>query len=121
MLYPVPSNVTQIAWNGTNLYYIINKEGSKIVKCAGETKRADFGRELSSVNYAFDGQAKIAANNSHIFCVDDNDFHVFDENINLKQKIFISFKTIISISCSEDGSVTILSDKNTIYCFTLCP
>jgi hypothetical protein len=56
------------------------------------------------VNYAFDGPAKIAANKTHIFCVDGTDLHIFDEKFELMQKIpSLDFKTVISISCSADG------------------
>jgi hypothetical protein len=74
------------------------------------------------VNYAFDGPAKIAANKTHIFCVDGTDLHIIDEKFELIQKIqSLDFKTVISISCSADGSVTIFTSQNTIICFTQYP
>ena len=50
------------------------------------------------------------------------ELHIFDENIIFKQKISCAeFKTTLSISCSQDGSVTILSDQNHVYYFAYSP
>jgi len=53
MLYKIPDTVAQIAWNGMNLFYISGKEEKKLHKCAGDIKRADFGKEIFSVSHEF--------------------------------------------------------------------
>ena len=53
MLYKLPKTVNFIAWNGTNLFYILGNEEIKLYKCAGDVKRADFGKEIFSVSHEF--------------------------------------------------------------------
>ena len=52
IFYKIPEYVAQIAWNGTHLFYP-GKDNKTIIKCVGDTKRADFGRELSTGSYDF--------------------------------------------------------------------
>jgi|LakMenEpi03Aug12_release.lakeMendotaPanAssembly.Ray.scaffolds.fasta_scaffold5029148_1 hypothetical protein len=52
MLYQIPYYVALIAWNGTLLFYI-GKDNKSIVRCVGDTKRADFGKEIATVSYDF--------------------------------------------------------------------
>jgi hypothetical protein len=98
---------------------LIAKQGAHLVKCVGDIKKIDFGREISSVTCTFDGQVKLAASATQIFCVDRSTLHIFDENMILQQKISCpDFKTADSISCSGDGSVAILSNNNVFFSFS---
>jgi len=50
MLYGLPKNTYSFAWNGSFLYYV-NPDGKTLCKCAGDIKRADFGKQLSNTEY----------------------------------------------------------------------
>lgn len=84
MLYKIPACVSEVAWNGSYLFYIIeDNQEYKLVKCNGDTKRAGFGNQISARNHKFSGQVKITANNNRIFIVDDKKLSIFDENMDL--------------------------------------
>jgi len=119
MLYKIPLAVSEIAWNGEHMYYFIAKQAENLVKCVGDIKRIDFGREISSVTCTFDGHIKLTANQTRIFCVDRSSLHIFDENMILQQKISCpDFERADSISCSFDGSVAILTNNNIFFSFS---
>lgn len=53
----------------------------------------------------------IAANATHIFCVDERELHVFTEDMVFWKKVALPRQNFVSITCSNDGSVTALSQN----------
>ena len=52
----------------------------------------------------------MAANATHIFCVDDKELHIFTLDMQFWKKVALPRQQMFSsITCSNDGSVTVMS------------
>ena len=99
MNHKIPDTVERIAWNGAYLFYIAERQNRELHKCAGNIKRADFGKLLLSKSWNFsvtesedprynpNVNIKIAANNTHVFCLDEKELLVFDIDLVLQSRL----------------------------------
>ena len=58
--------------------------------CVGDTSRADFGKPLKTVDHKFEGllgNVRVTANQNHVFSIDNQYLHIFDQDLNFKHKI----------------------------------
>ena len=64
---------------------------------------------------------KIAANSSHVFCIDEKELLVFDVNFVLLSRLPVANATqLVSIACSNDGTLitNARSDDGSFFKFT---
>ncbi len=72
---------------------------------------------MSSVTYNFISNQRrparvlVAANATHIFCVDDKELHIFNLDMEFWKKVALPRQIFFAITCSNDGSVTAMSSN----------
>lgn len=77
-MYKIPTEATSIAWDGENLWYLINKE---LVKCNGNANSAKFGLEIKrqEIAYSFKGSVSMVANKNFLFATDEEKIFTIDK------------------------------------------